>query len=187
MHGLINSAIQSYVVETHGLNTWDHLKLAADCNVDFFISMDSYDDNITYSLVAAAPEVLGVSQGRFLESIGEFWVPYVGKGDYKEIFKMAGSDFISFIQNINNMHSRVMTLMPDLVPPTFTCKNITDNSMMVDYYSKRDGLAPMVVGLLRGLAVWFKLEMTIQWVIKKTESINYDQFYIEFIPSVNNE
>ena len=59
--------------------------------------------------------------------------------------------------------------------------------MMVDYYSKRDGLAPMVVGLLRGLAVWFKLEMTIQWVIKKTESINYDQFYIEFIPSVNNE
>ena len=38
MHGLINSAIQSYVVETHGLNTWDHLKLAADCNVDFLLA-----------------------------------------------------------------------------------------------------------------------------------------------------
>ena len=182
MYGLINKAIQCYVEETYGVDKWEHLKQTASCDVDFFISMDSYDDSISYNLIKAVPEVLGVSPVHFLENIGEFWVSYVGNGDYKEIFKMAGSDFVFFIQNINNMHSRIMAIIPNLVPPIFICKNITKNSMVVDYFSKREGLAPMVVGLFKGLAVWFKLEMKIEWGIKKTEKINYDQFYIEFTP-----
>jgi hypothetical protein len=45
--------------------------------------------------------------------------------------------------------------MPALRPPRFRLNVIDDTTMRLEYYSTRQGLAPMVVGLLKGLAIRF--------------------------------
>ena len=56
------------------------------------------------------------------------------------------------------LHTRVNNIMPELVAPQFSTRNETENSIELEYRSKREGMAPMVVGLLRGLGKRFNIE-----------------------------
>jgi hypothetical protein len=59
------------------------------------------------------------------------------------------------------MHARVGATMPQLVPPGFEREAIDDDSSILHYRSARAGLAPMVLGLLRGLAKRFEVQIEV--------------------------
>ena len=106
--------------------------------------------------MGAASEVLGLSAEEVLKAFGEHWVLYTGKEGYGEMLKMAGNTLPTFLQNVDNLHTRVGHLFPGMTPPSFRCTDIRENSLRLHYYSTRPGLAPMVIGLVNGLAVMFK-------------------------------
>ncbi|PON19691.1 hypothetical protein C2W62_01480 [Candidatus Entotheonella serta] len=66
MYGLVNKAIAELVCDRYGEETWDIIKEKADVDIDAFISMDSYDDEVSYKLVGATSEVLGLSPEQVL-------------------------------------------------------------------------------------------------------------------------
>ena len=69
MYGLVNKAVKDLVVANFGEQTW--LEIAQDAGVDpVFISMDSYDDQITYDLVAAASSKLETPPNEILRQFG---------------------------------------------------------------------------------------------------------------------
>ena len=61
MYGLVNKAIEDMVCSRFDEDSWEAIKRRADVDVDVFIAMDDYPDGVTYRLVGAASEVLGLS------------------------------------------------------------------------------------------------------------------------------
>jgi len=174
MYGLVNKAVVDLVTTKFGAEAWAKIKQKADVDVDVFVSMDGYDDAITYRLVGAASEVLGLKPEQVLEAFGEWWVLYTAAEGYGSLLDAAGSTLGEFLANLDALHARVALTMPALRPPRFRLANVDNNTMTLEYFSTRQGLAPMVVGLLKGLAIRFKTSVEITHAARE----GHDEFTI---------
>jgi hypothetical protein len=161
MYGLVNKAVVDLVVSKFGQDTWNAIKKKAEVDNDVFVSMDAYPDDITYRLVGAASEVLKIPPEAVLEAFGEYWVLYTAAEGYGPMLEASGKTLREFLENLDALHARVAVMMPDLRPPRFRLKPVDDTTMTLEYHSTRQGLAPMVVGLLKGLAVRFNTSINI--------------------------
>ncbi|CAA9234581.1 MAG: hypothetical protein AVDCRST_MAG52-1242, partial [uncultured Blastococcus sp.] len=78
----------------------------------------------------------------------------------------------------DSLHARIRLTMPALVPPSFRCTDVTDTSLRLHYHSHRDGLAPMVTGLLRGLGARFDTPVGVVHAIRRSEGADHDEFLV---------
>lgn len=162
MYGLVNKAIQDLVVQQFGDEAWQRIAAVAGFQDGQFLSMETYDDELTYRLVNAGSEILGEPADLLLEAFGEFWIRYTAAEGYGDLMDLFGSDFPGFLANLDAMHARVGLSMPELRPPSFTYVATSDGEGELRYHSERPGLTPMVDGLLRGLAARFGADVDIQ-------------------------
>ena len=167
MYGLVNKAVVDLVLSKFGQDTWNAIKKKAEVDIDVFVSMDGYPDEITYRLVGAASEVLKIPPEKVLEAFGEHWVLYTAAEGYGPMLDASGKTLREFLENLDALHARVALTMPQLKPPRFRLIPVDDQTMKLEYYSTRQGLAPMVVGLLRGLSVRFKTPIEIAHASKE--------------------
>ena len=151
MHGLVNKAVGDLVCSRFGERAWAEIRERAGVGVGGFVSMDSYPDDVTYRLVEAASEVLGTPVQALLEAFGEHWIAFTAREGYGEMFAMFGGSMAEFLGNLDNMHTRVGLSFPRLKPPSFVARDLGEGRFELEYHSTREALAPMVVGLLRGL------------------------------------
>ena len=162
MYGLINIAIKDLITEGYGEETWNRIRERAGLQGTEFILMDQYEDSVTYDLVGAASEELGIPPTAVLEAFGAYWTKYTAVKGYGSLLDSAGKTFPEFLQNLDLMHTRVGTMFPDFVPPSFECRDITDQSLDLHYTSDREGLQHLVIGLLHGLGERFDIEVTVE-------------------------
>ena len=167
MYGMVNKAIQDLVTSKFGEDKWITIKEKVGFEDDFFISMQSYPDELTYNLVGAASEVLKMDSGAILEAFGEYWILYTAEEGYGEMLALSGSSLPQFLGNLNMLHERITHIMPNLKPPKFSVKEITENHVELTYESDREGLAPMVVGLLKGLGTRFEKKCKIEQIVTR--------------------
>lgn len=85
MYGLINKAVQGYLVQAYGQDQWDQIAETAGIYPGGFISLETYPDEITYSLVTRASAILSIPAERLLEKLGEYWIEYVAEEGYGEL------------------------------------------------------------------------------------------------------
>ena len=161
MYGLVNQAVEDLAVRLGGPELWTKIVEQAGLDVPVFVAMSAYDDDITFRLVAAASEVLGLTQAEVLEAFGEHWILYTGSQGYGPMMSAMGTTLPQFLGNLDAMHSRIALSMPELKPPSFACEELGEGRLLVRYWSERAGLAPMVTGLLKGLAGRFALDLTV--------------------------
>jgi hypothetical protein len=161
MYGLVNGAIRDMVLHHHGADTWTRIRERAGMELDDFVPMSPYPDAITYGLVAAASEVLGVPSQEILEAFGEHWILHTAAEGYGGLLDRTGRDFVGFLRNLGGMHVRVMAMMPELEPPTIHVLSCEADHCLVSYDSQRESLEPFVRGLLRGLVRRFGLEVRV--------------------------
>ena len=162
MYGLANIAIEQLICNQFGVETWAKIKKKAGVQVESFARMSPYPDEITYNLIGAATEVLGIPTDDLMKTFGEFWGNYTPTHGYGYLFDMAGDSLIDFLYNLDNLHTRVGQNLPHLVPPSFRFDKLGDNHYRMHYHSERQGLCPIVVGVLKTLSERFKtpLDMT---------------------------
>lgn len=180
MYGLVNQAIEDMVLSQFGEATWAKIKKEAQVAPPIFENMQSYPDAVTYDLVSAANRVLGIPAEQILELFGEYWVLYTAEKGYGDMLTMAGHDLASFLQNLDNLHSIVGSMMPHLQPPSFKCTDITSDSLTLHYYSKRQGLAPMVIGLIRGLGKRFNKTCEAKHIGSETSNNVHEIFEVKW-------
>ncbi len=178
MYGLVNKAIKELIVSEHGEASWQRVRTAAGVDVDEFIRMEQYPDSLTYDLVAAASEELGVPPVKVLEVFGGHWVKYTGQQGYGDLLDMAGATLFDFLENLDALHTRVGLNMDKLRPPSFEVEDRTDHSLVLHYRSVRDGLAPMVTGLLKGLAEKFGVAVDVTLRDSKSDGADHDVFMV---------
>lgn len=181
MYGLVNRALQGMVVSRFGEVAWERIKVRAGVDVEVFLRMDAYPDDITYRLVGAACEETGESAGSLLHDFGEYWTLYTAEEGYGELLTAAGHSLHDVLGNLNELHTRVGLLYPDLKPPTFECSDITPDSLVLHYHSTREGLAPMVVGLLHGLGKRFRQRLEVAQLTDRATGADHDSFSVRIL------
>ena len=178
MYGLVNRGVEELVCSNFGDETWQQIKEKAQIEDELFISMEQYDDNVTYALVEAASEVLELPPETILETFGRYWILYTGKEGYGHLLNTAGNTFEGFLGHLDQMHTRVSLIYPNLQPPSFRCTNITAQGLHLHYYSHRAGLAHLVIGLLQGLGELFETAVEVTHIQRCVDGADHDIFQL---------
>lgn len=181
MYGIVNQAIQGLVTENFGKDKWNEIKQISGVTQEYFISNESYEDDITYELVSSASVVLKLPQEEILRSFGEYWILKTGYERYGELMKAGGANFYDFISNLPNFHGRIMLIYPNLNPPEFLVEKINETELRLHYYSSRKGLTEFVVGLIHGLSKMFHVQVEVKWESGEHEEIWHDIFQITIL------
>ena len=184
MYGLVNQAVEDFVRQGFGDSAWKQIRDNAGVHDEMFVSMNSYPDEVTYKLVQAATEVLNLDAARILEAFGEHWVLYTAQEGYGQMLSMFGPDLEAFLLNLDNLHSHVGLTFPSLRPPSFSVERLEDGSgLLLHYRSQRAGLAPMVIGLLKGLGRRFSQEISVRQTAFRGLD-DHDVFRIDYVGAV---
>lgn len=170
MYGLVNKAVEGLICAQFGRSTWERIRERAKVEEGDFVSMQAYDDDVTHRLVAAASEVLQTSPEAILEGFGEYWITYTADEGYGAMMEAFGATLEDFLQNLNDLHSRIAATMQQLRPPAFQYAAADNGDLLVRYESERDGLAPMVLGLLRGLTRRYRRSLDVCQIATKAEA-----------------
>lgn len=178
MYGLVNRAIEELVCTRFGKEVWQKIRERAGVAEAGFVSMEPYPDAVTYQLVGAASEVLGIAVPALLEAFGEHWTLYTAREGYGELIAMFGASLDEFLGNLDNMHARVGLNFPALRPPSFILNELGGGKFELEYHSCRENLAPMVIGLIKGLAKSFQQRVHIEHVKARADA-GFDCFYLE--------
>ena len=169
MYGLVNKAIKDLITEKFGIEKWQEICQMSNFPDEDFIGLKSYPDKLTYDLVMNGSRVLGADASVLLEAFGEYWILYTAEEGYGNMLQLAGNTLPEFLANLDMLHLRVSNIMPHLVAPQFSVRNEKENSVELEYRSSREGLLPMVIGLLRGLGKRFGKEVQSKVIEEKNE------------------
>ena len=178
MYGLVNQAIQGLVVDNFGEDNWKAIKQKAGVTEEAFLSNEIYDDSITFNLAVSASEVLNIPLADVLKTFGKYWIIKVGNEKYGPLMKSGGDNFIDFIVNLPNFHSRVMLIYSDIKPPEFIVEKATDSQLKLHYYSTRQGLTDFMFGLIQGLGELYQTPIDIKLIADRRNGDEHDIFEI---------
>ena len=177
MYGMINEAMRRLVGETAGAEAWSRIAVRAE-TTETFAAMSYYDDAVTYGLVSAASTELDVPAAELLRSFGHYWSTRVGPENYGDILGATGTDLVSVLASLDEMHARLQVLYPELRPPSFEVADPGATTVEVLYRSDRDGLQPFVTGLLEGLGDLYGTPATVEHVGRVEADRPYDLFRV---------
>lgn len=178
MYGLVNRGIEQLVVSLKGEAAWQQICLKAGVDNTGFVAMCPYHDDVTYRLVGAVSDALGMPPDQVLQAFGEYWVLYTAKEGYGQLMDAGGSSLREFLGNLNDMHGRVETVFPAMQLPLFRVVDLADDTYELHYESSRAGLAPMVIGLVRGLARRFGEQVEVSLTDGPDEARPYSTFVV---------
>lgn len=178
MYGLVNKAMEDMVTQLKGAAAWEALKRDANVDVETFVGMDQYDDAVTYRLVSAASRMLSLPADDILEAFGEYWTLYTAQKGYGHLMSAAGDNVFDVLDSLDDMHTRLEMLYPNMRIPHFGLQRESECRALLRYESEREGLAPMVIGLVKGLGKRFHTPVTVERIDRRDEGALTDTFRI---------
>jgi len=182
MYGLVNRAIEQLVVSSRGEAAWERVCARAGVDGEGFVAMCPYHDDITYRLVQSVSQELDLSEAEVLQAFGEYWVLYTAEEGYGELMRAGGSDLRAFLGNLNVMHGRVEGVFTKMKLPHFRVEDLGPDDHVLHYESEREGLAPMVMGIVRGLAKRFNQTVSISQMQHRDGHGLHDIFRVRCLP-----
>ncbi|WP_396152642.1 heme NO-binding domain-containing protein [Flavobacterium sp.] len=180
MYGIVNKAIQDLVITNFGEQKWEDIRERSGIEEDFFISSEPYDDAITYKLAVAVSEEMNMSVSDVLITFGEWWVIKTTKEKYAGLMESGGSTLREFLVNLPLFHNRVMLIYPKLTPPEFKVSDVSDKSLNLHYFSKREGLQEFVRGLIQGLGKMFDTPVEIELLHSRDHGDTHEIFKVSW-------
>jgi hypothetical protein len=180
MYGIVNKAIQDLVITNFGEQKWEDIRERSGIEEDFFISSEPYDDAITYKLAVAVSEEMNMPVSDVLITFGEWWVIKTTKEKYAGLMESGGSTLREFLVNLPLFHNRVMLIYPKLTPPEFKVSEVSDKSLNLHYFSKREGLQEFVRGLIQGLGKMFDTPVEIELLQTRDQGDTHEIFKVSW-------
>ncbi|TTH23538.1 Guanylate cyclase soluble subunit beta-1 [Bagarius yarrelli] len=131
-----------------------------------------YEDAKTYDLVAAASKVLKINAGDILQMFGKMFFEFCQESGYDTILRVLGSNVREFLQNLDALHDHLGTIYPGMRAPSFRCTDAEKgNSLILHYYSEREGLQDIVIGIIKTVAQQIHgTEIDMKFLIEEKDS-----------------
>lgn len=178
MYGIINKSIEDLVIAYFGEEKWEAVKSRSNINIDYFISTEPYDDEVTYKLSQAISDEMKMPLKEVLAHLGEWWILKTGKEKYGSLMEAGGNTLKDFLVNLPMFHTRIMLMYPKLTPPEFQISDIEEKSIKVHYFSERKGLQEFVRGLLSGLGKLYNVSVQIDLLESREQGSTHDVFNV---------
>ncbi|WP_187429833.1 hypothetical protein ROLI_014990 [Roseobacter fucihabitans] len=152
MHGLINRAIQSFVIDSYGADRWKAAARRADIGLTSFEAMWVYDDALTFKILNAVCNVLDRRYDELMEDIGSYLVSHPNLKSLRRLLRFGGVDFVEFLHSLDDLPDRARLAVPELELPRL---ELHEHS--VSRYSLRcegviEGCGHLFAGVLRAMA-----------------------------------
>jgi hypothetical protein len=179
MDGLVNKALVAVLRDRMGRPATSAV-VRADGLADDFVGGEVYPDDVTFRLVAAGARALGVSEAAMLEALGDHWIEFVIREGYGDFLTTAGRTLRDVLLNLDRMHEKISLSYPHLRQPTFWCTDVGRDGLVLHYSSTRPGLAPLVVGIVRGLGRMHHAPVEIEHRRRLAEGAQHDEFVVRF-------
>ncbi len=180
MYGIVNKAIEDLVTANFGADKWDAIKERSGVDIDFFISSEPYDDDVTFKLAVAVSEEMKMTVSDVLIAFGEWWVIKTTSEKYPGLMNSGGNNLREFLINLPNFHNRIMLIYPKLTPPEFKVSDISENGLHLHYFSKREGLQEFVRGLIQGLGKMYNTPLKLELIQTRNEGSTHEIFKINW-------
>ncbi len=177
MYGLVNMAVEELVRTRYGDAIWEEVAEIVCPDLSGFAMMEPYPDELTTRLVEESAARARMEPSVLLRQVGQIWVEHSAKNGFGELIELAGSQLGEFLGNLDRLHAQIGSLYPSLRPPSFRVERLGDGFHELHYYSERDGLAWLVVGLVEGLGERFRVEVEVEHLPKRGER-DHDVFLI---------
>jgi hypothetical protein len=115
-----------------------------------------------------------------LIAFGEWWVVKTTKEKYGGLMEAGGNNLKEFLINLPLFHNRVMLIYPKLTPPEFKVSNVTENSIHLHYFSKREGLQDFVRGIIQGLGIMYHTPVTVSLIQTRDAGSSHEIFCVNW-------
>ncbi|MBB5350890.1 hypothetical protein HNR46_001124 [Haloferula luteola] len=180
MYGLVNRAIRDLITTRFGDDAWHHIKQRAGIEVEIFILNESYPDEMTYDLVSASVEELGIPRTEMLRMFGEFWALDTASGPYGALITACGTTLESFLIHLPNLHTRASMMFPNLDAPRFEFEPTGKNQGKLHYITPRHGLTDFIIGIVTGVAKFYGSPCEVQPLELKSDGADHDVLEISW-------
>lgn len=182
MYGMVHEALRELVSSRAGQEAWERVCRHAGSGTSTFLSMSTYPDAMTVSLVGQSAAELGLGGEEFLLQFGRYWIEFALRTDYGPLLRSSGKTFSETLAALDSMHARIELALPELRPPSFQVVS-GGSELTLHYYSSRSGLGPFVIGLLHGLAAMHGISVAVEQTVHKEKGADHDEFRI--VPSAS--
>ena len=148
MHGLMNRAIQCFLSDTYGAETWATVAEQAGIGREGFEAMMVYPDSVTESLLAAACRHLSKPRDALLEDIG-IWLVSVER--LRRLMRFGGVDYHDFIDTLEELPGRAQLAVTDIGLPALRVVPHAQGRFTLTCQGP-EGFGHVFAGVLRAMA-----------------------------------
>lgn len=152
MHGLINRAIQCFLRDSFGPETWRETAARAGVPASGFEAMLRYDDAITDRMVAAAARQLDRTPDSLYEDLGTYLVSHPNREGLRRLLRFGGVTFLDFLHSVGDLPGRCRLAVPDLDLPQLDLADEGGGRYSLAVRAAHPGFAPAMMGILRAMA-----------------------------------
>lgn len=152
MLGVVNKAIEEFVITVHGGAVWQEVLRDIGTPGFRFEPMLMYEDEKSYALIRALSKRLSKPQQDILDDIGTYLVTPPNGGALRRLLRFLGSSFDDFLFSLDDLNDRVDLALPDLQLPQIMVIPQTIDRVHVRVSQTWSGFAYVLQGLLRAMA-----------------------------------
>lgn len=132
---------------------------------------------------------LGIDPPTILEKFGELFFDFCQESGYDRILQVLGGTLRDFICNLDALHDHLGAIYPGMRAPSFRVSDReSDGALILHYYSERDGLEPIVIGIVKTVArKLLDTEISVEVYKEKECKGDHVQFVIKEIVQRDNQ
>lgn len=149
MQGLVNRAIQCFVRDIYGLDTWNQVVEEAQLGFSSFEAMLDYDPSVTDRVVSAVQASLSKPRSVVLEDLGTYLVSHANMETLRRLLRFGGSDFEEFLLSLDELPDKARLILPDFVLPALSVQALTPRMYELVVGGGMNGFSCVLMGVLR--------------------------------------
>ena len=152
MHGLLNKAIEVFVIDRYGLTTWDRIAAAACLDPPEFEAMACYADTLTDTVLQAASDLLERPRATLLEDLGIHLISDPKFAPLRRLLRFGGAEYDDFLHSLDDLPGRVQLAVPELALPRLELQETAPGQFELLCHPGLPGFSHLLLGLLRTMA-----------------------------------
>ena len=152
MHGLINKAVEIFVIETYGADAWLSAMQRAETGVTEFEAMLGYPTEVTERVLDALVDGLGRNRDQLLEDLGTFLVTSRQLPALRRLLRFGGVSYDDFLHSLEELPDRVQLAVDDLRLPDLTLSGGQGGEYRLRCHPGLPGYGHVMIGVLRAMA-----------------------------------
>lgn len=152
MHGMVNCALQGFILANCGPQVWAEVRSVAQLPEDGFEAMHRYDHAVTLACFGAAIDVLDKHPNTLLEDIGTYLVTDPLLEPLRRLLRFGGDTFAEFLVSLEELPDRARLAIPELEVPQIAVAVEGGGRFTIEARWTVPGIGPLLLGALRAMA-----------------------------------